>query len=189
MPKVNAAHRSNRRRQILHAAFCCFARRGFHETSMRDICREAKLSPGAVYLYFKSKERIVESLAEAGRLETSEWIDGCKGKNLADIVGQVLEQLNRPENLPGFQLDVRLWSEALHIPRIAALFRKSEATLMDALSQVVMTTAPKCTRKQAQAIARLLVSAIAGFELQKVMNPKADLGPAVALLTAALQAI
>ncbi len=188
MPKVNAAHRARRRRQILQAALHCFAASGFHGTSMHDICRRAKLSPGAVYLYFPSKEAIVEALAQTGRSQTAQWLSHCRGKSLSEVVAQVLEQLNLPKALPVFRLDVRLWSEAIHTPALAALFRQSEATLLDGLSQIVMNAPPKRTPKQAQAIARFLVVVISGFELQKVMNPKVDLGPAAALLKAALQA-
>lgn len=187
MPKVSDAHRTQRRRQILQAALRCFARSGFQQTSMQDICRKAKLSPGAVYLYFASKESIVEALAEAGRGQTAEWLAGCRGKNLSEIIDQVLRQLNRPDLLRVFQLDVRLWAEAIHTPGLAEIFHRSEATLLDALSQVVMNTVPKRTREQAQAIARLLVAVISGFQLQKVMNPATDLGPPTELLKAGLQ--
>ena len=30
----------------------CFARAGFHRTTMHDICKEAGISPGALYVYF-----------------------------------------------------------------------------------------------------------------------------------------
>ena len=36
-----------RRRQILDAALACFRRRGFHQTSMSEICTEADISAGA----------------------------------------------------------------------------------------------------------------------------------------------
>jgi AcrR family transcriptional regulator len=59
MPKVTEEHVEARRRQILSAALRCFAREGFHRTTMQDIFREAELSPGAVYSYFKSKDELV----------------------------------------------------------------------------------------------------------------------------------
>ena len=41
MPKVTEEHVAARRRQILSAALSCFAREGFHRTTMQDIFREA----------------------------------------------------------------------------------------------------------------------------------------------------
>jgi TetR/AcrR family transcriptional regulator, transcriptional repressor of aconitase len=59
MPKVTEEHVEARRRQILSAALRCFARQGFHRTTMHDIFREADLSPGAVYSYFKGKDELI----------------------------------------------------------------------------------------------------------------------------------
>src|SRR6476619_6606130 len=63
MPKVTAEHRESRREQILLAAWKCFSRNGFHSTSMADVIKEAGLSAGAVYLYFKSKDEIIVAVA------------------------------------------------------------------------------------------------------------------------------
>jgi AcrR family transcriptional regulator len=62
MPKVTEEHVEARRRQILNAALHCFAREGFHRTTMQDIFREADLSPGAVYSYFKSKDELIRAI-------------------------------------------------------------------------------------------------------------------------------
>ena len=59
MPRVSDEYMARRREEILAAAKACFAREGFHATSMRDIYRECGLSPGAVYNHFASKEEIV----------------------------------------------------------------------------------------------------------------------------------
>src|SRR5512141_1828028 len=61
MPKVTEEYADTRRRQIIDAAYRCFARKGFHQTTMRDIYAETGLSAGAVYNYFKSKEEIIEA--------------------------------------------------------------------------------------------------------------------------------
>jgi len=62
MPKVTEEHVEARRRQILSAALSCFARQGFHRTTMQDIFREAELSPGAVYTYFKAKDELIAAI-------------------------------------------------------------------------------------------------------------------------------
>jgi AcrR family transcriptional regulator len=65
MPKVTEEHVAARRRQILSAAQRCFARQGFHRTTMQDIFREADLSPGAVYSYFASKDELIAAIVAA----------------------------------------------------------------------------------------------------------------------------
>src|SRR5262245_41463765 len=47
------------RRQIVETALTLFRDRGFDQTTIRDIAREAGLSLGSAYYYFKSKEAIV----------------------------------------------------------------------------------------------------------------------------------
>jgi AcrR family transcriptional regulator len=64
MPKVTEEHRATRRSEILAAACRCFARDGFHSTSINDIIRESGLSAGAVYLYFKSKQQLIAAVVE-----------------------------------------------------------------------------------------------------------------------------
>ena len=64
MPKISPAHEQQRRAQILAAAMTCFARQGYHATSMDDVVRESGLSVGAIYSYFPSKEDLFLSLSD-----------------------------------------------------------------------------------------------------------------------------
>ena len=64
MPKVTEAHSAARRQQIIDAAYRCFARKGFHQATMRDIYAESGLSVGAVYHYFSSKDAIIQASFE-----------------------------------------------------------------------------------------------------------------------------
>ena len=69
MPRLKPDTQRARREHILDAAEQCFARAGFHATSMQDICRAASVSPGALYVYFRSKEDLIAGLAERNRQE------------------------------------------------------------------------------------------------------------------------
>ena len=55
---------SPRSDEILEAALCCFADKGFGPTRVEDIARKAGLSKGAVYLYFKSKEDMLQAAVQ-----------------------------------------------------------------------------------------------------------------------------
>ncbi len=59
--KLQATHEA-RRLQVLDAARACFARSGFRGASMQEICAEAKMSPGALYRYFPTKEELLFTL-------------------------------------------------------------------------------------------------------------------------------
>ena len=67
MPKLKPDTQRARRENILDAAERCFSRSGFHATSMQDICRGAGVSPGALYIYFRSKEDLIAGIAERNR--------------------------------------------------------------------------------------------------------------------------
>ncbi|MFE5393685.1 TetR/AcrR family transcriptional regulator [Streptomyces sp. NPDC056568] len=62
MARVSQEHLDARRRQILDGAALCFARNGFHATSMQDVLKEVDLSAGAVYRYFSGKEQLIEAI-------------------------------------------------------------------------------------------------------------------------------
>lgn len=65
--KRKEGDRQERIQRILRAGGKLFLKKGYINTTMRDVCAEAELSTGAVYFYFSGKEEIyteicVESL-------------------------------------------------------------------------------------------------------------------------------
>ena len=63
-PSPREINREQRFEQILHAAYVCFTKKGFHSTSMSDIAREAGVSVGHLYNFFESRDAIVEVFAQ-----------------------------------------------------------------------------------------------------------------------------
>jgi len=55
--------RERRRQQIIVAAKRVFSAKGFTKATMEDIAKEAELSPGTIYLYFKNKDELYASLS------------------------------------------------------------------------------------------------------------------------------
>jgi len=55
--------KERRRQQIMVAAKRVFSLKGFSRATMEDIAKEAELSPGTLYLYFKNKEELYASLS------------------------------------------------------------------------------------------------------------------------------
>lgn len=64
MARVSQEHLDARRKQILAGAARCFARKGFHGTSMQDVLKEVGLSAGAVYRYFAGKDDLIAAIAD-----------------------------------------------------------------------------------------------------------------------------
>jgi AcrR family transcriptional regulator len=49
-------------RELLTSAVSCFASKGFHATTTRDITAAVGLSPGALYVHFPSKEEVLYTI-------------------------------------------------------------------------------------------------------------------------------
>jgi AcrR family transcriptional regulator len=75
VPKISPAQEQRRREQILAAASACFARQGYHATSMDDVVRECRLSVGAIYTYFASKADLFLALSDRRTEQTLSYLN------------------------------------------------------------------------------------------------------------------
>jgi AcrR family transcriptional regulator len=98
--------RDKRKEQIMNAALKVFARRGFIGAKTNMIAKEAGLSEGLLYKYFKSKDEIFVSLVQLAVDESM-----VAFKNVHQFPGSPLEQLRTlskhildEENQDGFLL-------------------------------------------------------------------------------------
>ncbi|HSZ04821.1 MAG TPA: helix-turn-helix domain-containing protein [Solirubrobacteraceae bacterium] len=175
MPRVSDEYMAHRREEILAAARACFAREGFHATSMRDIYRECGLSPGGVYNHFASKEQIVRALGEErlrdarARREALELIeDPIEALRL--LAAGTREELVREEDL---LLDLQLAGEALRNESIAEVSRQAfEATLQTVVGLIgrAQRTGHLDPHADADALARVLIGAFQGVAVQTAIG-------------------
>ena len=172
MPKVTEAYLEARRQQIVAAACSCFARKGFHKATMHDICVEAGLSPGAVYRYFAGKEGIIEAMVERNAARNSGFAE--EAREGADTFGMLerladvhLRGLEDPE---GLAVEVELWAEATHNPRIRELLRRDfegHRVLLEGIVRRAQERGEVDGGLDAQAVSRVLVSFFEGLLIQK----------------------
>ena len=179
MPKVSEAHIQARRQQILDAAVQCFAEKGFHPTTMHDICQMAELSPGAVYRYFSSKEEIIEEMVEERRRQGIELMKAAGERN--DTV-QALEELARIffaklEDPTGCALDIALWSEATSNPQVRERLRDYSRSVRNAFAEIVrglQESGVVNPALDADAVAQVHVSFFEGLVVQRSIDPEID---------------
>ena len=183
MPKVTEAHLEARRQQILEAAFACFSRQGFHQTSMQDICREAELSPGAVYRYFASKEEIIDACCEGcQQVDLSMLESATQNGGTFEVLDRIREEafsgLDQPESNVVLRLNVQWWSEALRSPELReSLARNNAGMWRDTLGRIVARAQELGEVKpdlDPEAVGRVLLSMWLGFVLQKALDPEVD---------------
>lgn len=122
MPKVSDEHREARRDQIVDAALQCFARKGFHRSSMADIIAESGMSSGAIYLHFDGKQQI--ALAVAKRILGNRMIEfgnrlsaGGELPPPSSMLRLMMSGLTSDVGDP--RLLVQLWGEAVTDPEVS----------------------------------------------------------------------
>jgi AcrR family transcriptional regulator len=184
MPKVTAEHRLARRRQIVGAARRCVIEQGFHKTTMADVIRESGLSAGAVYGYFKSKEEIVEAIAE----EALSTVDELFGKILASeeplspfaALEAALDHVVAIAERPGgdvTRVAIQAWSEALRNPAIMTIAQGKYSQVRGRFEDVARrgqadgTVDPSVDPRY---IAQVLFGIIPGFVLQRLVMGDVD---------------
>ncbi|HWL71107.1 MAG TPA: TetR/AcrR family transcriptional regulator [Geminicoccus sp.] len=122
MPRLTDEQQNERRSQILQAAGRCFTRDGFHRTSMQRICKEAGMSPGALYLYFESKEALIAAMIEVDRAELAAAFSAAAA---ADDVLAAMTAVGRryfvEEPRERAMLTLQIWAESARDPAICAL--------------------------------------------------------------------
>ncbi len=124
MPKVSEQHREARRDQIVDAALRCFARTGFHRTSMSDIIAEAGMSAGAIYLHFDGKQQI--ALAVAQRIlgnRMTEFADRLRADGELPPPSAMLRLMmtGLTSEVRDPRLLVQLWGEAVTDPEVSLM--------------------------------------------------------------------
>jgi AcrR family transcriptional regulator len=182
VPKVVPEYLEQRRRQILDASAACFARRGFHQATMQDICEEAQLSPGAVYRYFRSKDDIIVAMCERAYVEDADAVrTATEGHSTPEVFGDLIRI---------FFLDF----EASHTAEMCALVTQlaSEAPRNETIRASLVNTGRERRTQfadliragqargeiesslDAENVARVMIAVYQGLIVQKLVEPDID---------------
>ena len=196
MPKISAEKRQARQAQILDAATRCFARDGFHRTSMEDIVRESGLSPGAIYCYFRSKHEMVEAISAerhardqallADLVSSSSLSEGMDG--VAHILSHMLQD---PKERQRRKVSIQFWAESLHDAKIRRVAERGMR------QRDHLTAALKNAQQQGEipgsldvdSVSRVMFALLQGFILQQAWEPGLDTPAYVTTAMALLRSV
>jgi AcrR family transcriptional regulator len=162
----------DRREQIIDAALCVFAQKGFSGATNWDIAREAGITPGLIYHYFKNKEALLNAIIEtrspiqAVRSLPAHVLDMPPEAVLPYLVRQVLAIV---ENEQFVQLIRVVLSETLHNPTFSPLGLSAFQNGLGILSNYMAAQMEKQRLRQADAslTAQVLIGALMGFVLRR----------------------
>ncbi|BCB85303.1 TetR/AcrR family transcriptional regulator [Phytohabitans suffuscus] len=182
MPRVSDEHLAARRQQILDAAYKCFSRNGFHNTSMQDVISEANLSVGAVYRYFKSKNELITAIAE-GALEGAEEIFAELVTHepplpLGEAMDRALDFADSQTGPQGaLRVAIQVWAESLRDPALAVFVADRYTRfrgLFAALARRAQGTGELPPDADPEAVGAVLFGMVPGFALQRILGNGPD---------------
>lgn len=114
--------------EVLDAALDLFMAKGFAATRVEDIARQAGLSKGALYLYFPSKEALLEALVRravspiaALALHQLDAFEGDPRLVISATLRMVTGKLTDPRLIAIPRLIMR---EVVQFPELAVMYRK-----------------------------------------------------------------
>ncbi|MCX4879175.1 MULTISPECIES: TetR/AcrR family transcriptional regulator [unclassified Streptomyces] len=183
MARVSQEHLDARRRQILDGAARCFARNGFHATSMQDVLKEADLSAGAVYRYFSGKEELIAAIVGEVLGQVNEGFEEAARSSpppppdllVASVLSRVLstKESVTVDGRPAFpRLVVQVWTETLRNDELAALLREGYGGVQEAWARIVQAYQDAGTMRPDVApdhVARTMMASAMGFLAQQAL--------------------
>lgn len=184
MPKISDEQRQARRDQILAAAWRCFAREGIHATSMEEIIREADLSAGAVYLYYKGKDELILAAIETymGTLRglLLPLLTKEKPHPPAVFTREFTAAISSHTQQRGIDLNVVIlmcWSEAQSNSKVKKLVAGFQLKYREALGGIVRTWQEEghlSKKSEPDDVGKALLSFFLGFIVQSALLGKIE---------------
>lgn len=143
MTRVTQAHLDARRNQIIDAAWACFARKGYHQTTMQDIADEAGISAGAIYRYYPGKETVLKAIndrsQEMGRALVEEARSLAGGPlDMLEVIGRtMLSYFDDPMAETTTRINIETWPEIIRNDELRASLHQELSFWRRAVAQLL----------------------------------------------------
>lgn len=172
-----------RRGQLLASARKLFVKKGFRATTTEEIARNAKLTKGALYHHFKSKEGIflelVKSIVDSNR--TNLEAELTERVSPARFFSILLNQHCKCDvNEYGDLVDI--WTQAWRVPSIKRYIRKRMRSTVELFGKHV-DVGRRCSSKEVADLAMFVFALVHGLSGLRMLAPReVDLEAQVKLL-------
>jgi len=197
MPKLKPETMTARRDQILQAAAACFARQGFHQTTIADVIAESGLSAGCIYGHFAGKEDLIQAIGEqrhardaallAVARDSSDPLDGLRA-----IARAALADMQKEDGLRSRRIALQLWAEALRDDAIRRQVTEGvhrPVVLITELLQSAQRLGVIDGAIDPRSMARTMVAMFQGFVLQRLWGEPFSSSEAMAAFEALLSGL
>ncbi|MEX0801391.1 MAG: TetR/AcrR family transcriptional regulator [Dehalococcoidia bacterium] len=181
MARVTQEHVEARNGQILDAAWICFARKGYYETTMQDIADEAGLSAGAIYRYFPSKDAVLRAIndrsQETGRALVQQARSLAGGPlDAMRIIGEAMLSLfNDPDFEATTRVNVEIWPHIMRDQRLREGYRTELSFWHRVISDLLADARARgqfLVDVEPEALASLYICAWEGFRHYALIDPE-----------------
>ena len=169
----------DKRKHIRYSAYLCFREKGYHMTSIDDVCSMANISKGSFYWHYGAKLDVFIDILET-------WA--------REVIDELLEQFEMATRSPdriallskAFEKEfhraraiVPLWTEFSLLGRtdkeiqlsIGKFFRRARAAIQEILRQ---TAGERLTEEEIKAASSIILGAHMGLVLQEFADPNTD---------------
>jgi AcrR family transcriptional regulator len=128
MPARTAEYMEDRRAHIVSATMACIRRLGLAATSLTDICTEAGISRGALYVHFGSRDEILAGVVGRLEEESSAAFVFDNAQALRKSLHAQLRRLTQAKASPMATLEMELLVESRSNEALQAALARGVAT-------------------------------------------------------------
>tara|TARA_R110000782_G_scaffold211563_1_gene299735 strand:+ start:11075 stop:11689 length:615 start_codon:yes stop_codon:yes gene_type:complete len=176
MRKTDPTKVQEQRDRIIQGALKCFARKGVHGTSTDDICRAAKVSSGALYYYFKSRDGLIHDVIVhahqardhllLGLIDTPDMLKALTSIQVASA------QVIAAQGVP-VEVYLELLAYSTRNAKAGVAFREAAERVLDILEQAVRANqiAGKLRADiDPERLARFITAAVTGMSVAEILQ-------------------
>ncbi len=178
MPKLKPETLAERKQDILNAALVCFARSGYHQTTMDDIVAEAGLSKGGVYVHYDSKKALFQSLLTwtieqfAFDLDRMPSTDSTVIAQLKALMRAMVESMASPRFQEMSPLFLEMWVQHLNDAEVKQTALDSYAQFRTPLVKLIESGIDRGNLRPVDALsmANILIAIPEGLMVQALVD-------------------
>lgn len=166
----------SRKEQIRRAAYYCFQDKGYHKTTVQDICQKAQASKGSFYWHFDTKSEVfIDILVIWAREVISELITQFESAlTQEDFIQSLVEAMKR--EIKRGRAIVPLWLEfsvqARREPKVqqalSRFYRRARTAIAELLAPVAQDY---LTEEEIQGCAASIFATYTGLVIQELADP------------------
>lgn len=182
---VNEPPRAELRKlQVLDAATECFRLYGFHNTSMAQISKAARMSVGHIYHYFANKEAIISAIVDRELQQLQTIIRNIReGDAGSDLLRATIndthcsiQDIANDQNVP---LILEIIAEAARNPSVAAIVQKSDLLAMSYFKALIIDGLEqrgiRYNEQDLDAPLEVISAMFEGISVRLIRNPRLDI--------------